>query len=179
MSLDPPAPPSPPPSTSKRSPSLLSADLEAAAAGVSKKVSESELMSSYSTRGFTAGALGSNASGASGAESRPCLDGFGRLCFEDEAEDEEAGDLACCRPSLLVKPAAEGWNSASDFLLVPWWRSDPGITYLSAQPRPPLLLSLSPTREPSLCSRCIQNSSPAKCSSSSMRFSFETKKTKT
>lgn len=139
---------------------------------MSKKVSESELMSSYSTRGFTAGALGSDASGASGAESRPCLDGFGRLCFEVEAEDDEAGGLACCRPSLLVKPAAEGWNSASDFLLVPWWRSDPGITYLSPATAPSPSLSLP--HGPSLCSRCIQNSSPAKWSS--MRFSFETKK---
>lgn len=74
-------------------------------------MSESELISSYSTRGFTVFTPGGaesprvKYSGPSAAEdSRLCLVDLCRLRFEDE---EDIGDFNCTLPSLLVLSPAE------------------------------------------------------------------------
>lgn len=107
-------------------------------------MSESELISSYSTRGFTVLTPGGAASprvtySAPDAEdSRLCLVDLCRLRFVLE---EDIEDLPCTLPSLLVLSPAEvrveAWVCCgtplrlldSGFLLVPWCRSDPGIPH--------------------------------------------------
>ncbi|KAG9337584.1 hypothetical protein JZ751_028435 [Albula glossodonta] len=127
------------------------------AAGGSEKVSESELMSSYSTSGLMALTAGGAAESWTGKAcpsddaSRPCLDDLCRLRLDEE-------DLDWSLPSLLVMLPTEecaesrGWYApllplavcgcsemlalGSGFLLVPWCRSDPGIPHVSSGPSP-------------------------------------------
>lgn len=96
--------------SSSRSPPPLSDGLED---GGSEKVSESELISSYSTRGFIVLTLGGavsltveNTGPGAANDSRPCLLDLCRLRFEvDEEDDMEA--FECTLPPFPVMSPAE------------------------------------------------------------------------
>lgn len=132
-------------------------------------MSESELISSYSTRGFTVltpgGAVSPRVkySGPGAAkDSRLCLLDLCRLRFEEEDDIE---GFNCTLPSLLGLSPAEvrlgawvWWWCApllldSGFLLVPWCRSDPGIPHAG--------VGTSPATGPRRSRQCIHGKTVA------------------
>lgn len=114
-------------------------------------MSESELMSSYSTRGFIGWTPGGAASPwvkslcpGTAEKSRLCLVDLCRLRLADAAEEEEEA-VGCTLPSLPVMSAAwelcvgpglccrrappRLWPESGFLLVVPWCRSDPGMPH--------------------------------------------------